>query len=106
MKTVKVDARQIASMPCVEVRYILVAPRAKGDPAPLMEWKFPKEWDKDCQRHEVYWLEIILPVSFFGYYSNIEEYLIFFTGLDTCSLKCLKNVECCYFSVSSDLFVT
>lgn len=66
-KTTKTGAMQAASMPHVGVRYLLIAPRAKGDPAPPMKWKFPKGWDKDCQRHdhrgEAYWLEIILTVS-------------------------------------------
>ncbi|KAF8525778.1 hypothetical protein BU17DRAFT_62351 [Hysterangium stoloniferum] len=64
-KTTKADDKQTVSEPLVEVRYLLISPRAPNDPVqPTKKWRFPKGWHENCKTHDhrgdVYWLEIIL----------------------------------------------
>ncbi|KAF8522168.1 hypothetical protein BU17DRAFT_45229 [Hysterangium stoloniferum] len=66
-KTTKADDKQTVSEPLVEVRYLLISPRAPNDPVqPTKKWRFPKGWHENCKmydhRGDAYWLEIILTV--------------------------------------------
>ncbi|KAF8513262.1 hypothetical protein BU17DRAFT_68876 [Hysterangium stoloniferum] len=61
------DNKQIVSEPLVEVRYLLISPRAQNDPVqPTKTWRFPNGWNENCKtydhRGDAYWLEIILTV--------------------------------------------
>ncbi|KAF8508366.1 hypothetical protein BU17DRAFT_70851 [Hysterangium stoloniferum] len=58
------------SEPLVEVRYLLISPRAQNDPVqPTKTWRFPKGWNENCKmydhRGDVYWLEIIFTMICF-----------------------------------------
>ncbi|KAF8510672.1 hypothetical protein BU17DRAFT_69957 [Hysterangium stoloniferum] len=57
------------SEPLVEVRYLLISPRAQNDPMqPTKTWRFPKGWNENCKmydhRGDVYWLEIIFTIPY------------------------------------------
>ncbi|KAF8523376.1 hypothetical protein BU17DRAFT_86120 [Hysterangium stoloniferum] len=63
----RADSKQTVSEPLVEVRYLLISPRAQNDPVqPRKTWRFPKGWNENCKtydhRGDAYWLEIILTV--------------------------------------------
>jgi len=65
-KAQKAGVKRTASGSVVEVRYILVTPRANDDPVQEKKWRPPDGCNDNCKindhRGDVYWLDLIIMV--------------------------------------------